>query len=321
MKQIKNNKIKSFDGIKRSFLQKETSSDSSWFKNSLRISSLKMIGATLTAWVLLAGLGTVGGTVSYYVDRESSAESRLIANQLSFDVQIASSTSIQVDMDGDKLVVPFMFPLDESGPIQYSVSSEFVSGDSGMCNAIKALGAFPFPYDGNLVGIQTATSTQTGSWALTLSLPNASLFSNTTCVVNLVYKGWNASVPAGEGYSDIQTVSITFNVGDTAPPLRQSLVSEPEYVDAPLIVVPQPEPVQSTDNVVKEETVVPPAPTPIAPVVKEEPKNTTPPVENVVTPAPTAPTPIVEPTPEVVTGPTTEDPTLPPIETTETPVQ
>ncbi len=252
---------KTFDGVNR---KKFSKTEDFVYENigqkiSLKYSSLKMIGVGILSVTLLSSLSSVGGTVSYYADVENSVASKLLTSPLSFDVEIASSTSAQVNIsESGELVVPFMFPLNGSNEIQYSVSSEFVSGDLGFCSSIKALGAFPFPYDGNLMGLQTGFSTQTGSWALTFSVPDISLFSGSTCTVDLVYKGWNATSVIGEGYSDIQKVSITF----TAPvvvqqaPLRlveTTLVSD-EVQDVPPVeeVVVEPE-----TPVIVEETPTP----------------------------------------------------------------
>lgn len=243
---------KTFDGVNRKkFSETEAFGyDGANQKASLKYSSLKMIGVGILSVALLASLSSVGGTVSYYADVENSVASKLLTSPLIFDVEIASSTSAQVNIsESGELVVPMMFPLDGSNEIQYSVSSEFVSGDLGFCSSIKALGAFPFPYDGNLIGLQTGFTTQTGSWALTFSVPNISLFSGATCTVDLVYKGWNATSIVGEGYSDVQKVSITFTSPQVIPQASLRL-SETETVPVEETVQETEE--QTTENVIVE---------------------------------------------------------------------
>ncbi len=256
---------KTFDGVsRRKFSETETFAyENSNNKISLKYSGLKMIGVGILSIALLVSLSSVGGTVSYYADEEASVGSKLLADPLSFDVEIASSTSAQVNIsEGGELVVPYMFPLEGSKEIQYSVKSEFVSGDLGFCGAIKALGAFPFPYDGNLIGLQTGFATQTGSWALTFSVPNISLYSLATCTVDLVYNGWNADATVGEGYSDNQKVTITFTSPEIIPQVpvevpeaAASLVSPEVPVEEDIVVEPETPVVEETIPIPEKEVV------------------------------------------------------------------
>ncbi len=281
---------KTFDGVnRRKFLETETfATENSIQIISLKYSGLKMIGVGILSVALLVSLSFVGGTVSYYADEENSVGSKLLTSPLNFDVEIASSTSAQVSIsEGGELLVPYMFPLVDSKEIQYSVNSTFVSGDLGLCSSIKALGAFPFPYDGNLIGLQTGFSTQTGSWALTFSVPDISLFSGATCTVDMVYKGWNKDSVVGEGYSDVQKVTITFTTPEIIAPVQfresSALVENPEV------------PTESVETPVVEDEVLP---TETAEVVEES----TAPVETEVVEAetePIVPEVLPEPTPEV----------------------
>jgi len=278
---------KTFDGVNRQkFSKLEAISHENLHKKiSLRYSGLKMIGVGILSIALLVSLSTVGGTVSYYADIENSVGSKLLADPLSFDVEIASSTSAQINIsESGEMVVPFMFLLPGSKEVQYSVKSEFVSGDLGFCSAIKALGAFPFPYDSNLIGLQTGFSTQAGSWALTFSVPDVSLFSSATCTVGLVYKGWNADGAVGEGYSDTQKVTIIFTSPEVVPtvlfrgasepssdlvepeaPLEEEVVPEPETTKVDE-TVPLAEPEEVVEEVVPVEVVkVEPVPQEVAP--------------------------------------------------------
>ena len=182
-------------------------------KKTVLYSGLKMAGVAFIALVFLVSISSVGSTVSYFNDVETSIGNYLRADPLSFSVLIASSTSLQIDLSGgDLLMVPVMMPGLDSEPIQYFVTASTTGGDIGLCSALQTLTTFPFPYNGPLESLQTATTTDIGPWALTFYISDASLFSNTWCTVDLVYKGWNADSPPGKGYSDTAKVSLTFFV-------------------------------------------------------------------------------------------------------------
>lgn len=253
-----NNKIKSFDGVVKK-TQFKKSVVFSPVQNTMIFRSifLKIFGISIVSFSLLFLLSSVGGTVAYYKDNEDSVGNKLLAKPLSFDVQIASSTSAQVNFGqtGDVLV-PFMFPLENSKEIKYYVKSEFVSGDYEFCNMISVLGTFPFPYDGKLIGLETSTSTQSGSWTLTFSAIDLNLFSNRTCTVDLVYRGTDASTDSFSGYSDTQKVTITF----TSPEVviqQQTLETIPNEVVVEQSVVEN-TPAEAIVETVQESETMPP---------------------------------------------------------------
>ena len=69
-----------------------------------------------------------------------------------------------------------------------------------------------------------------GDWTLHFTLdPNVPVTANTSCTVDLVYLGWNASAPFGQGYSDIHHVSLMLYIPAEAEQLKSSSFGvEPE---------------------------------------------------------------------------------------------
>ncbi len=253
----------------------------------LKSSVFKMAMVSVLALAASFSLSSVGGTISYFNDVEQTIGNFLQADPLSFKVEVASSTSVQVDMlSGGAIVTPVMTPDEDSEPIQYFVKANITGGDATLCNSIQVLGTWPFPYNGNLSVLTTATSTSIGAWTLTFSLPDVSQFSNKSCTIDLVYEGWNADSEYGKGYRDTQKISLTFFVPEIvqpaqalkAPETETELKTEPEQVGEAL-------PKEETPAIVPEEQAAetPPAPAEQVsePVVETPPQVETPPPADV----------------------------------------
>lgn len=257
-----NNKTtKSIDGIlKRNLVSKK---ETVFFvtKNTLRYSSFKLVGVFVLATLLTFSLFSVGGTISHYRDMEVSGLNKFLANPLAFDVLIDGQESVQASLQTEQIVIPIMTPHPDSGPIQYSVVSQMVGGDSSMCNEIKMFSTFPFPYDNKLLLLSTGLTEDTGAWSLAFSLPDPGLFPNTTCTVDLIYSGYNADVLFGDGYSDTQKVSITFNVTENLELRVQSFSLQTETLNTE-------EEVEEVEEVVTTEEVT--AEIPETPAVETE---------------------------------------------------
>ncbi len=219
---------------------------------------LKLTLLTVVVFFVALSFSSVGSTVSFYRNVEKSIGNFMQADPLSFKVAIENesdgSSSATVDMlSGETILTPIMTPDEASEPIQYFVKSEFTGGDSDLCNSIQVLSTFPFPHNGSLAGLITSTSTSVGAWTLEFSLPDASLFANKSCMMDLVYEGWNATSPYGKGYRDVQKFSITF----TVPEVFESnlKISLPET-----LVETPPEETEEIPSIPEESTTVEEAP-------------------------------------------------------------
>ena len=184
-------------------------------------SSGKLAAASVVSLFLTAGVFATGDTASYYVNVEKSLNNIFIADPLYFSVD-ASTTALVLDPSipapgGDVTIAALMTPGETSEPIQYEVNAIPASGDTGLCSAVQVMASAPFVYDGPLLSMNTATSTQTGPWTLTFFLPlGAQVSPGVSCTLDLVYKGWNADALEGQGYSDVHKLTLTFST--PAPP-------------------------------------------------------------------------------------------------------
>lgn len=217
-------------------------------KSNVLYFGLKLIGLSVLTVILSIGFGRVGSTVSYFNDMEKALGNFMKTDPLSFKVEIASSTSIQIDLtQGKTVVTPIMTPVDESESIQYFVKSSISSGDGDLCNNVRMTGTWPFPFDSNISTLVTGTTTKAGAWTLEFSVLDYALYSNKTCTIDLVYEGWNAGSAYGIGYKDTQKVSLTFSVPKqlvSAPAFTAETnekidtdISEPEIVEEEVVEI------------------------------------------------------------------------------------
>ncbi|MFZ2521877.1 MAG: hypothetical protein WAX44_02620 [Minisyncoccia bacterium] len=201
------------------------------FGGSLFISGFRLASVIIVSFGILISVSSVGGTVSYFNDRELSLSNYLRADPIIFSVSPASS---QVDLSGESSLELIMTPDPTSDPIQYFVSSKKVSGDDLFCNSIHILGTWPFPVDGQFVGLVTETSNTTGSWTLNLSVPEEAKVPNSSCEIELTYFGWNDGVSVSKAFTDTKKVLITLFIPDDyvaknqAESLVQSIISSQE---------------------------------------------------------------------------------------------
>lgn len=202
----KNNKIIVSDGV----LKKETFKDEVLITRQLIFSGTKVFLSFFLVFVLFLTLFRVGGTVSYFTDVEMALSNYLRADPISFQV---SSDKNQIDLSqGDALVTIVMTPDAISDPIQYFVSSNVVEGDLDFCNAVSVSGTWPFPVSGLLTSTITETSIVTGSWTLTINVPEVYRVANKSCLIELTYLGWNAGAELGRSFSDTKKISFTFYI-------------------------------------------------------------------------------------------------------------
>ena len=199
-----------------------------------RTLSLQIFIALLLPVVAFLGASTVGNTVSYYSDVESTISNFLRADPLGFRLSLLGSS--QVDMsNGAQYVLPIFTPNEDSEPIQYAISSYLSAGDITLCGLLEIEATSTFSYSGPLLLLSTGMSTATGALPIRFALPAGySANENTSCFIDLIFVGRNANAGVGEGYSDIQRLSIQFFLPSTpliiinatkATPLNSFLLS------------------------------------------------------------------------------------------------
>lgn len=274
-------------------------------------SGLKIFGVSVLSFVVLLGLSSVGGTVSYFNDTEESLGNYLRADPISFKVDTPLT---QIDLTSEKQIEIVMTPDETSEPIQYFVTSKVISGGDTFCRSINAFGTWPFPINGKVDSIVTDVSTSTGSWTLTASVPEEERIANNSCVVELSYFGWNAGAELGHAFTDTRTITFEFFIPSTYVNNSVKVFTEPVSSSQPVDITPsggEGDPTQATSTeAVPEENSVPEDALEVSPTPTPTPEVT-------LTPEPTV-TPT--PAPEVVSVPEpTPTPTDTPPETVETP--
>jgi hypothetical protein len=174
----------------------------------------KIALAGMCSALVAVGVYHVGDTVSYFTDIEQSLNNVFVADPLDFSVSLDRDSHIDVSK-GETKIVATMTPDEKSDPVEYSVQGAVVGGDAALCGALHVLATAPFPYDGPLASLATATSTDLGSWALTISA-NGDVSPNTSCGVVLIYRGVSAGAMPGQGYKDVEQILMTFFVPDAS---------------------------------------------------------------------------------------------------------
>lgn len=233
--------------------------------------SLSIFSAVLFPVIILGALSSVGSTVSYFSDVESSTGNYLKADPLGFSVTLPSSS---VDMSSRaQFVVPVFTPNEDSEPIQYSISAYMTGGDTTLCGLLHIEATSTFSYSGALLLLATPMLTTTGEIPFYFSIPDDySANENSSCFVDLIFAGRNQGAEAGAGYHYSVHLPVQFYVPQ--PPvipaaLPASLPFEfftPNRIEEPAVVIPQNEST-TTESIQAEiaapaDTFVPPQETP-----------------------------------------------------------
>lgn len=212
-------------------------------RKELTFSTLKIVGMSSVVLSLLFSLSYVGGTVSYFNDVEASIGNYLRADPIIFSV---TPEAAQVDLSQDYELTLNMVPDNTSDPIQYFVTSKFVSGDEAFCGRIHALTTYPFPMNGYVSLFTTDVSSTTGPWTMTLSLLPDDKVPDSSCVVELTYLGWRDGFDIGRSFNDVKKVTLNLFV----PSEQSNLKSAEVKVQDAQVVSP---PVISDDEKTEEE--------------------------------------------------------------------
>jgi hypothetical protein len=161
------------------------------------------------AVVLIASFASIGTTASYFSNIQLSAANFFVADPLYFSV--AGDTQTLTVGQSEQLFVPTMTLGDDSEPVQYRVNVQMMSGDATLCDALTVYTTAPLIYSGPFLSMATATTSQTGPWALTFEASaQEGIAAGASCQVDLIYKGWGVGSAEGVGYSDTHRVSLTF---------------------------------------------------------------------------------------------------------------
>jgi hypothetical protein len=213
---------------------------------------------------------TIGGTSSYFTSAQHSLANVLSAAGLDFTVDADAPRAVALSIDGvgkeeGTSLVPFVASVQGTLPFAYSIHTEMTGGDGAFCDALQLAGETPpFTYDGPLLALSTATTTNQSPWNFALYLSSdPGVVEGTVCQVDLVYSGEQEG--GGGDYSDEERLSLLITYHETAPLLKTFSIPEES-------VVPEPPLEEPTPDVVTPPTDEPPADTvPTDPLPEEVP--------------------------------------------------
>ncbi len=208
MKENKKLKTEYFDGVKR----KERINDIYPTTFTLIKPSLKLSLTVVASFLLLLSVSSVGGTVSYFSDTESTLSNYLRADPISFKVETEAD---QIDLSEEKKIDLIMTPDEISDPIQYFVTSKVISGDSEFCAGIGLIGSEPFPVNTTTGSLLTEVSTATGLWTITTQVPDILKIPGKSCEVEFTYLGWSDGSALGKSFTDTRKVTLLFFIPST----------------------------------------------------------------------------------------------------------
>jgi len=151
-------------------------------------------------------------TISYFNDKDVSTLNKLLAGRLDFGIH-GNDFSVVLESDTEETVIVPSVNGYGGLDFEYRVTVEFVSGVYAFCDMIKAKSLDPFAYDGELLALDSGTTTTRGDMPITLRLVNgANPSPDDTCIVDLVYQGWQAGGAEERGYHDKEIVHLSIGV-------------------------------------------------------------------------------------------------------------
>ena len=229
---------------------------------------LQVLFALVLPLMTLGALSSVGSTISYFSDSESSIGNYLKADPLGFAVSLSGPSSVDMS-SGVANVEPVFTPSEGSEPIQYSLMSYMTGGDTTLCGLLNMEATSTFSYSGSLLLLATGMTTTTGALPLQFTLPPGyAANENTACFVDLIFTGRNASAAPGQGYSFTEHLPLQFFVPanviqeqGSAAAIVDTLEGDMTPTTTPQIVLPpQEELPASTTESMPTEIVEPPLP-------------------------------------------------------------
>lgn len=195
---------------------------------SSRSAGFVMAGCVVLAITTLTfGLSNVGATISYVNDSETAIGNILGAHALDFTAIPDKNVFLLPDNAGgisNDSLITLVAPEAESVPLRYTLTTEFVSGNKALCDGIMVDTDSPFVYHNSLTALTAQNVLFSDSWTLHIALNGGTFSPEDTCVVDLVYTGWDASLAEGSGgYGDEERVQLTFTIPTPAPAILQPL--------------------------------------------------------------------------------------------------
>jgi len=228
--------------------------------------------AVLVLNALIFSSATIGSTVSYFNDTESSTGNTFTASAIDFTVETdGNSYGFQDGIidEPDGAVVQVVSPETGSSPARYELSVEFANGTQELCNAVIATVSEPFIYNGPLATLSASGVLFDDPWSLGLTLGAGVFEPGTFCSINFVYRAYHTDAEGNTGYTDEEKVPLTLTILTPAPvapeAFERTLIETEANEDSEDIFVPTDttdasitppadEEVSSIENEVEEES-------------------------------------------------------------------
>lgn len=167
--------------------------------------------------VLVFSSGFLGSTVSYFNDIETSAHNLLGA--ISLDSNVVADVQLFAFIDdtlSDDTIEITVTPESGSAPAHYDIST-ITGSSSPLCDAIVADAGVPVSTAASLLSLSANDVTFAGPMTIQFSLPDETgLVGGETCDAEIVFDAWHEEM-VGEGYSDIETIPLSFTYTKTTP--------------------------------------------------------------------------------------------------------
>ncbi|MDP1707160.1 MAG: lamin tail domain-containing protein [bacterium] len=175
---------------------------------------VKFLAVILMVGLNSAGLSSLGYTMGYYNDVETSTGNTFSAGEVDFSLGVSGwqATSTAISMPpGDITKKEITIDPQDSNPFQYFATSTNFIGDADFCSGLNVTAKLEGDtmYNGPLTGLKTATTTTLDSWEFTYTT-GVNNFQNKVCDFDIDYNGWQTrhNYPTYEngGYSDTEKV-------------------------------------------------------------------------------------------------------------------
>ena len=212
-----------------------------------KVFSVAKTGLVLTLIVLLNlfGLSSIGNTIAFYNDVETSSGNAHIAGSVDFSLDADEWSPVETAgalEPGDTITRNMSVLAGDSIPFQYKIKTVKTSGDDDFCNALDLVAtreSFEL-YDGDLMSFDLTPPVAIGGdniddWIFEVTLPDGSgPFDGASCEFRFDVDGWQIGFPDGlSGFSDHEELEniIESSVAETEDGLDNISPIADSYVD------------------------------------------------------------------------------------------
>ena len=249
------------------------------------LSSAKVFGVLSLAFLLTLSISSVGGTVSYFNDTESSIGNYLRAGTTGFTLSsgndvggrltalalasgpatdtapVENNTESGENNIGSEAFVVATGQNDDSLPLSYSAHGVLDPSAPAGCSILNLDATFgDYHYNGSFTAFASPATTTMGEWHFLVSLPvDNDLPSDAVCNGKIVFDVGLANVSSELSHTFSQVKDYTFSITNWPSVSPPAGAPSPEPSPDPVVVPPPPVDTSSTtvDTVVDTSTIPP----------------------------------------------------------------